>query len=202
MGASSEDTKARLRRGYLARSRAVGPEALAQASAVACAHVVGTRAFRDARHVVVYAARSWELDAHPIAAAAGRNAVPTYYPRLAGGTLEFVRSGRADLAPGALGIDEPAPEAPPLPVGLDGILFVVPGVAFDRQGGRLGSGFGCYDRTLRAFPSAIRIGLALHELLVDRLPTDPWDLPVDAVATERGVFVAESTVGSLAGDLP
>jgi 5-formyltetrahydrofolate cyclo-ligase len=202
MGASSEDTKARLRRGYLARSRAMVPEALARVSAAACAHVVGTRAFRDARHIVVYAARLWELDAHPIAAAAARNGVPTYYPRLAGGTLEFVRAGRADLAPGALGIEEPAQDAPRLPVGLDGVLFVVPGVAFDRQGGRLGSGLGCYDRALAAFPHAIRNGLARHELLVDRLPTDPWDLPVDAVATERGVFVADSTVGAHAGDLP
>ena len=202
MGASSEDTKAGLRRGYLARSRAMASEALARAAEAACAHVVGTLAFRDARHVVVYAARPWELDAHPIAAAAARNGVPTYYPRLAKGTLEFVRAARVDLAPGAFGIEEPAPDGPRLPAATDGVLFVVPGVAFDRQGGRLGSGLGCYDRALAAFPRAIRIGLALHELLVDRLPTDPWDVPVDAIATEQGVFVADSTVDEHAGDLP
>jgi 5,10-methenyltetrahydrofolate synthetase len=66
---------------------------------------------------------------------------------------------------------------------------VVPGMAFDRAGHRLGRGAGVYDRFLAALPaSALRIGLVPSNRLVERLPTDPHDVPMHVVATEREVL--------------
>lgn len=69
-------------------------------------------------------------------------------------------------------------------------LIVVPGVAFDRRGHRLGMGGGDYDR-LFARPEYMRptrIGLAFGFQLVDFLPGEDWDLPIHALSTERGLL--------------
>jgi 5-formyltetrahydrofolate cyclo-ligase len=59
---------------------------------------------------------------------------------------------------------------------------IVPGLAFDREGYRLGRGGGYYDRYLIG-KTCRKIGLCRPELLVDRLPRDEWDIPVDLVMT-------------------
>ena len=71
----------------------------------------------------------------------------------------------------------------------DVAAVIVPGMAFDRSGHRLGRGAGVYDRFLATLPpTALRIGLVPSNRLVDRLPTDPHDVPMHVVATEREVL--------------
>jgi 5-formyltetrahydrofolate cyclo-ligase len=92
------------------------------------------------------------------------------------------------LAIGSYGIREPNPVAPVLLPG-DIDLILVPAVAIDRQGYRLGYGGGYYDR-LRADPLWCKIptmGIVFDFAYVDRLPIEPWDLPLDAVCTELGI---------------
>lgn len=94
-----------------------------------------------------------------------------------------------DLAPGTWGIPEPKPETlrPLDPCSLD--LVLVPGVAFDRQGYRLGYGGGYYDRFLkRLAPGCVCVGLAFSLQVVDVLPREDHDRPVDLVITEAGIF--------------
>ena len=76
-----------------------------------------------------------------------------------------------------------------VPVPVDSLdAVVVPGLAFDRAGNRLGRGAGVYDRFLASLPpTTLRIGLIPSALLVDRLPTDPHDVPMHAVVTEHGI---------------
>ncbi|WP_456414652.1 5-formyltetrahydrofolate cyclo-ligase [Oceanithermus profundus] len=85
------------------------------------------------------------------------------------------------------GFAQPAAGAPEVdPATLDAV--VVPGLAFDRAGGRLGYGAGYYDRFLATLPPRVlRIGLVPEALVLEALPRDPWDVPVDFLATERGV---------------
>lgn len=71
----------------------------------------------------------------------------------------------------------------------DVAAVVVPGMAFDRTGHRLGRGAGVYDRFLATLPpTALRVGLVPSNRLVDRLPVDPHDVPMHVVATEREVL--------------
>ena len=56
---------------------------------------------------------------------------------------------------------------------------------------RLGYGAGYYDRTLAALPGATAVGVAFAAQRVDRVPTGPYDIPLHAVATERGVIRPE-----------
>jgi len=65
--------------------------------------------------------------------------------------------------------------------------LLVPLLAFDAQGHRLGYGGGYYDRTLAALPNAIAVGCAFSAQQLDAVPVGEYDAPLHAVATERGV---------------
>lgn len=104
----------------------------------------------------------------------------------------------ADLRPGRYGIAEPDPVRCPA-IDMDAVpgsasafapdLAVIPGVAFDRRGNRLGHGAGYYDRFL-AHPAMARtalVGLAYAFQIVPALPVAPWDRPVHALCTEEGL---------------
>lgn len=97
------------------------------------------------------------------------------------------------LTSGAFGIWEPAPAPNRLvgPAAFDVVL--VPGLAFDLNGGRLGRGAGFYDRFLATLPAQTRlVGVALDEQIVDQAPRDAFDLPVDALATPSRLVVFRS----------
>jgi 5-formyltetrahydrofolate cyclo-ligase len=67
-------------------------------------------------------------------------------------------------------------------------FLLVPLLAFDRSGNRLGYGAGYYDRTLTGLPDAFALGCAYAAQEVDQVPVAPYDAQLDAVATERGVI--------------
>ncbi|MDI3297702.1 MAG: 5-formyltetrahydrofolate cyclo-ligase [Bacillota bacterium] len=88
------------------------------------------------------------------------------------------------LVPGPLGIPEPPEEAPPVePPEID--LILLPGVAFDREGYRLGYGGGYFDRWLaRPGLGARTVGVAYAAQILERLPRDPWDRGVEWLLSE------------------
>lgn len=94
---------------------------------------------------------------------------------------------RASLVRHPFGFDEPSPTAPLVP--LDEVdVVLVPGRAFDARGRRLGRGAGYYDRFLTRLPrGVVRIGVATDDAVVDEVPTDDRDRPVDWLVTESGV---------------
>ena len=125
----------------------------------------------------------------PIAAALAAEGTPLAYPRVTLGQrwLTFHRIGSPDeLTPGTFDIPEPPTTAPVVPARRIGV-FLVPGLAFDRQGNRLGWGMGHYDTTLSNNLEALRVGLAYETQLVDQVPVDGHDLPMHLIVTERGV---------------
>ena len=90
-----------------------------------------------------------------------------------------------EIAPGFRGVPEPNADCPPVPIAsIDWVL--VPGVAFDAEGRRIGYGGGYYDRLLPLFERrATRVAGAFEVQLVDRVPAAPHDATVDAIVTER-----------------
>jgi 5-formyltetrahydrofolate cyclo-ligase len=91
------------------------------------------------------------------------------------------------LASGVWGIREPMPDAP----AVDPDILIVPLLAFDRRGHRLGYGAGYYDMVLRDLrarsPAPLAIGVAFAAQEVDEVPTGPRDQTLDAVVTEQRV---------------
>ena len=89
-----------------------------------------------------------------------------------------------DIVTGNFGIREPAVHCEIMSL-TQFDLVLVPGVAFDRQGGRLGRGFGFYDRIL-AEASGVKCGVAYDFQLLDQIPTEPHDAKVDFILTPNG----------------
>lgn len=107
-------------------------------------------------------------------------------PRVVGEhlTLHWV-DGPASLVKGRFGILEPPDSAPIADVrALD--LILVPGVAFDHGGGRLGRGRGYYDRLLAGTP-AFKVGVCFDSQIVSKVPCEPHDIRMDAVITPSGM---------------
>jgi 5-formyltetrahydrofolate cyclo-ligase len=136
------------------------------------------------RIVSLYAARSDEVPTDRLFAALRRRGTRLAFPRVAAEELVLHAVDAPDeLEPGWRGIREPSERAPGVaPEAVD--LFVVPGLRFDRLGGRLGRGGGHYDRLLaRARPAALRVGLCFDDQLVARVPTGHGDARMDVVVT-------------------
>lgn len=104
------------------------------------------------------------------------------FPRVNSEIIEFATVGElSELLPGRWGILEPR-EGEVIPLGqID--LVVVPGIAFDRNGYRLGYGKGFYDRTLASFPG-LKVGLAYDFQILEKIPHDAADLRCDQIFTE------------------
>lgn len=109
-----------------------------------------------------------------------------FLPRVSGVNLELLPYEPATLRAGAYHIEEPAEGTPAPPESME--LIIVPAVALDRHGNRLGRGKGFYDRLLAA-TSATTIAVAYDFQLLDELPTEPHDTPVDIVITESHRFL-------------
>jgi 5-formyltetrahydrofolate cyclo-ligase len=67
-------------------------------------------------------------------------------------------------------------------------LVLVPGIVFDKEGHRIGYGYGYYDRFLAKVPKAVKIGLAFDFQIVDKIPKEAHDVPVDFIVTEKKVI--------------
>ena len=151
------------------------------------------------RNAALYCALAGEVPTGRIRHAYLAAGARLYYPRVTGrGTLDFYPHREGDgWDTGPYGISEP-----PIPAGVEPRrsgwdIVVVPGLAFDRRGNRLGRGFGYYDRFLAGLPESVpRVGLACVAQLVPEVPVDAWDIPVHALVTEDGVIRVVRTSGS------
>ncbi|MFA9447122.1 5-formyltetrahydrofolate cyclo-ligase [Egicoccus sp. AB-alg6-2] len=176
--------KSALRATARAARGALSPDERAAASARAVARLEYLPEMRRARVVLLYAASPQEIDPAGLVPRLRARGVRTLYPRVDGDRLELaVSDDPGALLVGFRGIREPlGPAIDPSVVD----LAVVPGVAFDPAGVRLGQGGGHYDRLLAALPrTAVRVGVCFACQVVPRVPREPHDVPVDVVVTER-----------------
>ena len=151
------------------------------------AQLAAQRGARGCRRVALYAATGGELETEPLWRVVRARGLPVLWPRLGAGGLEFARcDDAAALEPGVLGVRAPGAGCEASALG-PGDLVVVPALALDRAGRRLGRGGGHYDRALAA-PGArasVRVGVGYALQLVDAVPVGEGDERVDLVVTER-----------------
>lgn len=139
--------------------------------------------------VALYAAKGSEVDTTAIDAAARARGLLVAYPRVVGDglTLAFHVARIEELVPARFGLREPPLYAPAVEIGAISVFFV-PGLAFDRFGGRVGWGRGHYDATLAAAPSARRVGLAFDLQVVNGVPCEAHDAPLHVILTEVAIY--------------
>lgn len=195
--------KAELRRAVIARRDALDLDVQAAKSAVVCARLVELLDRLDAaapRTVAVYAAMGSEVDPAAFAAAAAARGWRVAYPCMLSATDAMAYGQRMCMRAASAGNTSEAPfiahptrafaatdidsdHFPIVPAAeLD--MVVVPLVAFDRAGARLGYGGGCYDRYLPTVaPKCLIVGIAFDEQRVDHVPTDAHDLPLPNIVS-------------------
>ena len=146
--------------------------------------LIASDCFKTARVLALYSPINNEVQTDLLFAAACAAGKRICYPRVRAQQLEFVEVvSAADLVTGRFGVAEPQ-SGEPLPVA-EVDLIVVPGVAFDRAGHRLGYGKGFYDRELaRATTTAASVGLCFGFQLCERLPRESHDQPVQYLVSE------------------
>ncbi len=188
--------KADLRREMKARRAGRDPVVSAADSVAAQDRLCAMPVFVRARHVACYLAAPGEVATDRILQACFEAGKKVAVPARRGGPADY---GLCRFAPGtplrvgALGISEPA-EPDWVDAGeMD--LIVVPGVAFDAAGRRLGHGWGCYDRLLAGAARAFKAGLAFEWQIVSAVPVDGHDVLLDAVVTGRMIYGADAGAG-------
>lgn len=187
------ERKQELRSRLRARRLQVSPSAAQAAGEAVARHLESAPELRAARRVALYAPLPGEVPTAPLFALCRVLGKRTLVPRVRRNRLEFVAvPGLDELRPGRYGVPEPSAERAAEPLEVDD-LVLLPGLAFDRHGHRLGRGAGFYDRTFpagRTGPHLFGIGFAFQ--LVQTVPSGPGDRAVDAVVTEAGLERARS----------
>lgn len=183
------DTKRDIRREARDRIRPFTEEIIRKLSLAAVQILSEQPAWKNAQRILGYLALKDEIElstAIKSALTAGKTiALPRYIPEQNSYCAALLpqKESFASLSFGRFGILEPPPAAPTLPLNqLDFVL--VPGVAFDASGNRLGRGKGFYDRLLaETNNSCIKCGVALEEQLVAAIPSEPHDISMNFILT-------------------
>jgi len=159
-------------------------------SVAICAQIMAMPIYRAVHAIHCYLAMRSEVDTRPLigdAFARGKRVVvPVVVPKAADLSHAWLASLEAgDLVAGNFGTFNPREMQPAAPS--DWELTIVPLLAFDRRGYRLGYGKGYYDRLLGSMPMPT-IGVAFASQEVDELPVESYDVPLDCIVTEDEVI--------------
>jgi 5-formyltetrahydrofolate cyclo-ligase len=202
-GAAPPSDRSLLRAELRAKRRALSPHERASASRQFARILRRSNLLRPGRHVAVYVAHDCEADPSAIVRLARRNRCELYLPAISnyrGRRMEFRRYARnTRLRPNRYGIAEPVREGSARSAVRHLDLVLVPLVAVDPSGTRLGTGAGFYDRCLQHLRAGRRwrrpklIGLGYEFQRVANLAARAWDVPLDALLTEKGLYALKGS---------
>lgn len=172
------------------RLSAIAPGDLHARSVTACRALCEQREYRLADVIMIFLSTAAEIDTSPIALQAWADRKRVLAPRVSWEQRRMlpieINSLTRDVRDGMMGLREPL-DGMPIPVA-DIDLVIVPGLAFDLDGNRLGRGRGFYDRFLAHRDlKALSCGLAFAEQVVEKVPQDERDVAIDMLVTDTQV---------------
>jgi 5-formyltetrahydrofolate cyclo-ligase len=190
----AQPTKADLRKEFLAKRDAMDPLERARHSSLIRQRIFQYRAWKDALVILCYVSFGSEVETHALVQEAlrfkKRVIVPVHDPASHDTPLsELQRFG--ELGANHRGVLQIQPEfrRPVDPQKIE--LALIPGIVFDRQGGRIGFGGGYFDRLLPKMPKAYHLGLAYSaQISTAPLPLESFDARLHAIATDKEIMVA------------
>ncbi|WP_246588628.1 5-formyltetrahydrofolate cyclo-ligase [Pelorhabdus rhamnosifermentans] len=179
--------KRSLRKSLLARRRQILPDDWQRLSESVVKSLINWPNFLQAQTIMAYMAMKDEVLLQSLIETAWKLGKRVVVPKMTGefGQMNAVAiDSCSSWTVAAFGIQEPLDAPVVNPHAID--LVLLSGVAFDRQGNRLGMGGGYYDRFLSDTPQALVVGVTVSKQLVAHIPMDTYDRPVDVVITEKG----------------
>lgn len=180
--------KAAQRKEAEGRRRSLSPEVVERWGGEVQRHLAALPVLRQVATVAAYDAQSFEVPLRTLTAELTTRGVRVVFPRLVKGSRQLRFHEPTSWVDGRLGLREPSSDSPEVAPGeID--LWLVPGVAFTRDGRRLGRGAGYYDSSLAERRSdATLIGVAFEVSVFDELTVEAHDVRMHLLATERGAF--------------
>lgn len=172
--------KQTLRKAIREQKRAMSPAQIAEKSEKLTALFLASEAYRQAKTLYAYLPYNQEVRTEEIVLRSIADGKTVAVPKVYGDTMRFIRIQSLDrIEKGYCGIPEPIDDAP---VADDPTaLVLMPGLAFDKEGHRMGYGGGFYDKFLAAEPGHPTIALCYDFQVLPALPTEEYDIPVDTV---------------------
>ena len=172
--------KQALRKTIREQKRAMTEEMILAASAELARQFYNTDLYRNAKTVYGYLPYNQEVRTVPILEQALQDGKQVAVPKVYGDTMRFILLEDLSLvAPSDMGIPEPVADEP---VADDPTaLVLMPGLAFDDKGNRMGYGGGFYDKFLAMEPEHPTVALCYDFQMVESIPTEEYDVPVDLV---------------------
>ena len=156
------------------------PEQIEDISRILAEKFYATAYYRDALTIYGYLPYNQEVRTVPILQQALRDGKKVAVPKVYGDTMRFIYlDDLSAVASSDMGIPEPIADEPV--AGDEKALVLMPGLAFDRKGNRMGYGGGFYDKFLADEPEHPTVALCYGFQMVDFIPTDDYDIPVDCV---------------------
>ena len=172
--------KKTLRKQIREQKRAMTPEQIATASEKLVQMFLGTELYRQAETIYGYLPYNQEVRTVPLLQQALADGKRVAVPKVYGDEMKFIyMTDLTQVAEGYAGIPEPIADDPV--ADNPTALVLMPGMAFDTQGHRIGYGGGFYDRFLAEEPNHPTIALCYDFQMVEDLPTEEFDIPVDCV---------------------
>lgn len=179
--------KSQLRKECLGIRKSLGPEMRSKASLAICERIEMWDIFQHSQTILSYMPIKSEVDLTPLMKRhpQKRWVLPRIIPQ-ENHRMVFHEYDPDRMVRHAFGMEEPSPDLPTIhPAEIE--LALVPGIAFDHHGFRLGYGGGYFDRFLENF-QGISVGVIFHNLLLDAVPHATHDVPMQWIVTEGEVF--------------
>ena len=179
-----QEQKSFLRKELLRKLARVTAEEKARRSREILKKLFGHPKFLEAQVLLTYVALPNEVETRPILEKAWERRKKVFVPRIDLDRKQMVMievSRGGELSPGSFGVPEPTFDSRRVGRPEDFELVIVPGLGFDRAGGRLGRGEGFFDRFLVDASKAYKIALAFECQIVEKIPREPGDVAVDEV---------------------
>lgn len=173
-------SKQELRQAIRARKRAMTEEDILRRSEILAEKFARSNAYRAAKTIYGYLPYNQEVRTVPMLRRALEEGKRVAVPKVYGDDMKFIYlDDLSQVAKGYAGIPEPVADGP---VAQDETaLVLMPGLAFDRAGHRIGYGGGFYDKFLAREPHHPTVALCYDFQVMDRLETEEFDIPVDLV---------------------
>jgi len=184
--------KRELRKETIEKRDRIPPEVRAIKDREIMERLITYKPFVDAEAVMLFASFRTEVDTFPIIEKALQEGKKVALPRVnkSEGMLElYYIESIEQLEPGYMKIKEPVPAPERIALAEDMEIIVLPGVAFDEKGGRIGYGGGYYDRLLDSLKKVpLLIAVAYEEQIVDEIPVEQHDKRVQIIITEKRII--------------
>jgi len=187
--------KEKIRRDILKKRLSLSPEEIKNKSHKIFLNLLRTPVFLNSSNVMFYVSTRSEVQTEEMIKSSIMMGKKIFVPIIVADSINLVPSNLIDfdkeLKKGKKGIFEPKEEYRRLSSPKDLDLVILPGVAFDIEGNRIGRGLGYYDNFLKGInPSTNTIALAFEMQIVEKIPTNEKDVPVNLIITEKRIITS------------